>query len=222
VRYDPLVAHTGRFVLAAALTASTAVAFDASLDRRGIDQAIDIGHSRIESVRRRFHQAYRLSIGHAPVDYIEVITPFRRVEIEAETRERNGSRALSQREALELLAAAPDQIDLFIELTFHPLNTYIGVPAYEVRLVRAGGAPAAIAPRTLERFPRYGARVEGLPLPYPAAGSAAPRRSEPVLGGTVVARFDARLLDSNGVYDVVVSEAGKEIVRARTDFRALR
>ena len=217
------MARAGRFLLAAVLSSSAVFAFDATLDRRAIEEAIAIGHSRIDSVRVRFHQPYRITVGQAPVDYIEVITPFRRVEIEAETRARSGSRALSQREALDLLAAAPDQIDLYVELTFHPLNTYIGVPQYDVRLIPASGtAQPPIDPRSVERFPRYGARVEGLPLPYPAAAGAAPRRSEPVLGGTVVARFDARLLDRNGVYEVVVGEAGKDIVRARTDFRALR
>jgi hypothetical protein len=222
VRYDPPVARTGFFFVGAMMIATAVPAFDAALDRRAIEEAIAIGHSRIESVRLRFHQPYRIPVNRAPVDYIEVITPFRRVEVEAETRARDGSRSLSQREALDLLAAAPDQIDFYVELTFHPLNTYIGVPAYDVRLLRSAAGAAAIDPRTLERFPRYGARVEGLPLPYPARATPVPRRSEPVLGGTVVARFDARLLDRTAVYEVVVSEAGKEIARARSDLRALR
>jgi hypothetical protein len=222
VRYDPSVAQTGCLFLAALLAGTAVLAFEPSLDRRAIDEAIAIGTSRIESVRLRFHQAYRIPVGRAPIDYIEVITPFRRLEVEAETRARNGSRTISQREAFDLLAAAPDQIEFFVELTFHPLNTYIGVPAYEVRLAPARAGAVPIEPRVLDRFPRYGARVEGLPLPYPAAATPSPRRSEPVLGGTVVARFDARLLDRTGIYEVVVSEAGKEIARARSDLRALR
>ena len=216
------MAQTGRVFLAAVLTASAVFAYDPALDRRSIEEAIAIGHSRIDSVRVRFHQAYRIPVGRAPVDYIEVITPFRRIEVEAETRARSGNRSLSQREALDLLAAAPDQVEFFVELTFHPQNTYIGVPQYDVRLAPAGrgGAPL-IEPRNIERFPRYGARVEGVPLPYPAA-PAVPAHSEPVLGGTVAARFDARLLDRDGMYDVIVSEAGKELVRARSDLRALR
>ena len=219
----PPVAQTGRVLLAAVLTASAAFAYDPALDRRSIEEAIAIGHSRIESVRVRFHQAYRIPVGRAPVDYIDVITPFRRVEIEAETRARAGNRSLSQSEALNLLAANPDQLDLFVELTLHPMNTYVGLPDYQVQLAPAGdGAGAAlIEPRDLQRFPRYGARVEGLPLPTRAA-PAVPRTREPILGGTVVAQFDGRLLNRSGVYEVVVREAGKEIARARTDFRALR
>jgi hypothetical protein len=43
-----------------------------------------------------------------------------------------------------------------------------------------------------------------------------------MLGGTVLAKFDLKGLDPNGVYDVAVKEAGKEIARARIDLRALR
>lgn len=216
------MAHTGRFFFAAVLTSAAAFAYDATLDRRSIEEAMTIGQSHIESVRVRFHQAYRIPVGRAPVDYIEVITPFRRIEVEAETRARSGNRSLSQREALEILAAAPEQVEFFVELTFHPLNTYIGVPQYDVRLSLTGrGVTQPIEPRNIERFPRYGARVAGLPLPMPAA-PAVPRQSEPVQGGTLAARFDARLLDRNGVYEVIVSEAGKELARARSDLRALR
>jgi hypothetical protein len=41
-------------------------------------------------------------------------------------------------------------------------------------------------------------------------------------GGTTVAHYDARPLDRLGVYELVVSEAGKDVGRARIDFRALR
>ncbi|MSO45863.1 MAG: hypothetical protein EXQ59_03735 [Acidobacteria bacterium] len=216
------MAQTGRFFVLAVLTASVVFGYDASLDRRAIEDAITIGQSRIESVRVRFHQAYRLPVGRAPVDYIEVVTPFRRIEVEAETRARNGNRTLSQREALDLLGAAPDQVEFFVELTFHPQNTYIGVPQYGVRLAPAArGASPPIDPRNIERFPRYGARVHGLPLPYPAA-PAVPGSSEPVLGGTLVARFDGRLLDRTGVYDVIVSEAGKELATARVSLANVR
>jgi hypothetical protein len=38
----------------------------------------------------------------------------------------------------------------------------------------------------------------------------------------VVARFDSRPLNPTGGYDLVILEAGKEIARARIEFRALR
>src|SRR4051812_35452822 len=127
------MAQTGRCFLAATLLAGAAAAYDGTLDRRAIEEAMSIGNSRVESVRLRFHQPYRLAVGRAPVDYIDVITPFRRVEIESETRARAGTRSLSQGEALSLLAANPEQIDFFVELTLHPMNTYVGLPDYRVQ-----------------------------------------------------------------------------------------
>jgi hypothetical protein len=214
------VARTGRFVFIALLAGSTAFAFDLGLDRRAIDDAIAIGHSRIDSERVRFHRPYRVVVGQAPVDYVDVVTPFRRVEIEAENKARSGNRTLGQREALELLAAAPDQIDFFVELTFHPFNTYIGVPSYGIRLLKAGDA-TAVEPRSVDVFPRYGPRIEGLPITQPGA-PALPNRTESMSGGTAVAHYDARALDRLGVYELVVSEAGKDVGRARMDFRAFR
>ena len=214
------MARTGRFFVAALLAWSTASAFDLTLDRRAIDDAIAIGHSRLDAERVRFHRPYRVIVGRAPVDYVDVVTPFRRIEIEAETKARAGNRTLGQREALALLDAAPDQIDFFVELTFHPFNTFIGVPSYGIRLVKQGDT-ALLEPRSIDLFPRYGPRVEGLPITQPAA-PALPKRTESLSGGTTVAHYDARALDQQGVYELVVSEAGKELGRARIDLRALR
>jgi hypothetical protein len=46
--------------------------------------------------------------------------------------------------------------------------------------------------------------------------------SLPMLGASVIARFDGRLLRTNGVYEGVVSEAGREIARARIDLGRVR
>ena len=206
----------------AVLSGVTALAYEPTLDRRAIDEALALGQSRIESIRAKFHQPYRIYVGRSPVDYIDIVTPFRRVEMEAESRGRNATRMLSQREAMEILDAAQDGIDAYLEMTFHPMHTYVGVPEYQLRLVLIGRANApAIEPREVQRVPRYGARIQGQPLPTPGAPALAPGR-EPMLGGTTVARFDGRLLDPKGVYDLVLSEAGMEIGRARIDFRALR
>jgi hypothetical protein len=43
-----------------------------------------------------------------------------------------------------------------------------------------------------------------------------------MLGGTVVAGFDALGLDAAGVYEVVVREQGKELARARVNLGNLR
>jgi hypothetical protein len=191
-----------------------------ALDARAIADALVIGQSPLDGERARFHAPYRLLVARPPIDYVEVVTPFRRVVLAAETRARMGDRAFGQRQALELLRAAPDQVDLWVELTFHPLNAYVGVPAYEVLLA---GAERAIPPRRIDRVPRYGARVQGAPRPVPApAAPLPPRGSQPMLGGTVVAGFDGRLIGGETAFDAVVVEEGRTLARIRIDLARLR
>jgi hypothetical protein len=198
-------------------------AFQRDLDARAIQEAIAIGQSRISGERQRFHAPYRVQVAHAPVDYIDVITPFRRVVLDAQAQAEIGNHDYGQRSALQALAAASGAIELDVELTFSPLNTYIGVPDYRVALVPSGGTAPRIEPESLDRVPRFGPRVAGVPLPSPRPGALAlQRHSEPMLGGTLIARYDSSRLDANGRYDVVVSEAGKELARAGLDFSRLR
>lgn len=205
------------------LVISVPRAVQLEIDTRAMQEAIAIGQSRIDGERDRFHAPYRLAVAKAPVDDIEVITPFRRIVLDAQAAAEIGNRSYGQRNAIEALDAAPDVLEFDVDLTFHPLNTYIGVPDYRVALVPPGGSAPRLEPQSLDRIPRYGPRVAGMPLPHPKPGGLTlNRRSGPMLGGTVVAQYNARLLDVNGSYDVVVSEGGNELARARVDLRALR
>jgi hypothetical protein len=195
--------------------------FDPSLDPRDVTEAVAIGQSRADRDRARFHLPYRLLVDRAPIDFIDVITPFRRVVLATEERRRTGDRPLTQRDGLALVTAMGGRLQLYVEMTFHPLNTFVGVPSYVVALVPAGSTGPAVPPLELERIPRMGPRLEGSPPGAPSP-SAPSRRQEPVLGGTVIASFDGNALDPNGVYDVVVSEPGKEGVRTRLDLRTVR
>ena len=210
-------------VMVAVLAAFTAAisAFEPSLDPRSLADAIDLGQSRIDDVRSRVHAAYHIEVMQPPVDYIEVVTPFRRIALDAEARTRAGERLYGQREALATLGDNPSRLDLVVELTFHPLNNYVGVPAFTVSLLPPGGR--AIEPRTISRVPRFGPRLSGMPLPYPyVANPAAPQGSQPLLGGSIVATFDGTALDARGTYVVVVRDSGKDVAKAIVDFARLR
>ena len=210
-------------VMVAVLAAFTAAisAFEPSLDPRSLADAIDLGQSRIDDVRSRFHAAYHIDVMQAPVDYIELVTPFRRIALDAEARTRAGERLYGQREALATLGDNPSRLDLVVELTFHPLNNYVGVPAFTVSLLPPGGR--AIEPRTISRVPRFGPRLSGMPLPYPyVANPAAPQGSQPLLGASIVATFDGTALDARGAYVIVVRDSGKDVAKATVDFARLR
>lgn len=213
--------HTVHRVVCLVLVAGGAtLGFERSLDLQLINEAISLGESRVESVRTRFHQPYRVQVGRPPIDYIDIVTPYRRIVQITEDRARAGARSLGQPETM---AAAGDRIDLvevIVELTFHPLNRFVGVPAYDVELATA--ASNRIQPRQINRLPRFGARVSGAPRLTDAIPLNVPGPSEPMLGGTLIAGFDAPGLDAYGVYDVVISEMGKELARTRVDLGRLR
>jgi hypothetical protein len=200
-----------------------ASALQLKLDRRAIEEAIYIGQSRIESERIRFHAPYRVQVAQPPVDWIDVVTPFHRLELAAETNARRGGSQFGQRQALEVLSGAPDQVDLLIELTFHPLNTFVGVPAYQVELVAPGGT--RIAPRRLDRYPRFGPRLDSSGPVFPAPNAAAAfGGGQPVLGGTLIAVYDGTSLDAKGRYGVVLMDGdGKtELARSAFDLAKMR
>ena len=207
-------------VVLAAFTAAVS-AFEPSLDPRSLADAIDLGQSRIDDMRSRFHAAYHIEVMQAPVDYIEVVTPFRRIALDAEARTRAGERLYGQREALATLADNPSRFDVVVELTFHPLNNYVGVPPLAVVLVPPGGK--ALEPRTLSRVPRFGPRVSGMPLPYPyVANSATPQGSQPLLGGSIIATFDGMVLDPRGTYLTLIRDSGKDVAKATIELARLR
>src|SRR5262245_56031380 len=121
-------------------------AFDVTLGPTDLTEAVDLGRTGIDARRTEFHRPYRLPIGQPPLDFVEVVTPFRRIVLAAEARLRAGERLFGQREALEVLEPSPEALDLRLELTFHPQNAFIGVPLYDVRL-RASSDARAIEPR---------------------------------------------------------------------------
>ena len=108
------------------------------------------------------------------------------------------------------------------KLSFHPQNTYVGVPAYVVTLV-AVDVPARIEPRGQQRIPRFGLRLgsgrNSAALPDPPS---LPSGGEPLTGGTVIVTFDGQQLDPSATYEVVIEESRKELSRVRIDLAKLR
>jgi hypothetical protein len=192
-----------------------------TLDRRAIEEAIQIGQSHRDSDRARFHAAYRLTVSRSPVDWIDVITPYHRVAIAAEERARLGNRVFGQKEAYAALATAPNLLELLVELTFHPLNTYVGVPAYDVTLAGAQSKP--VKAQYINRYPRFGPRTSvGSPaLPNPNAAPVL-GSGQPMLGGTLIAQFPVDALDANGRYEIVITDGGKDVSRSGLDLGKIR
>jgi hypothetical protein len=225
VSYDGSIVALRVVLLVAVLLAGTAVSgFERMMGLPLINEAMLLGQSRSESVRARFHQPYRLEVGRPPIDYLDLVTPFRRVVLLAEERGQLGT-GLSQREAIAGLGDQAGEVQVRVEMTFHPLNVFVGVPEYTVELVAGSAAASAarVTPRNVDRIPRFGARTQTGPSSSPPGGRPIkPGLSQPLAGGTILAAFPIDALNATGVYDVVVSENGKELARARVDFGGLR
>jgi hypothetical protein len=200
----------------AAAAATRVGAVDLRLDPAAISQALSLGQTAITADQTRFHRPYRVDVSRPPVDYVEVVTPFRRIVLAAQARARAGDRRWGQRQAIELEAASPGQVDVYGELTFHPLNSFVMVPLYRMRVVLPSGG--LMEPRNTSSMPRYGPRVDGGLVPFtptPLPGGPVPGRSQPMLGATIVASFDGNALVAacTGRCDLLIEEEGKTRVQ---------
>ena len=210
--------------VAVALLTAPARGVELRLDAESIGRAVALGQTAFVADLDRFHQPYRVDVKTPPVDYLEIVTPFRRIVLTAQARSRAGDRRFGQREALEIEAAAPRQIDLFAELTFHPLNTFVLVPSYRIRVLLPSGT---LDPRNVNGMPRYGPRVNGGLVPYtptPLPGGQLPGRTQPMLGATIVASFDGDTLTRacDRRCNVVIEEEGKTRVQVPLSLASLR
>ncbi len=208
-----------------ALLTTPARGVELHLDAQSIGRALALGQTAFVADLDRFHQPYRVDVKTAPVDYVEIVTPFRRIVLTAQAHSRAGDRRFGQREALEIEAAAPRQIDLFAELTFHPLNAFVLVPSYRIRVLPSSGG--TLDPRNVNGMPRYGPRVDGGLVPYtptPLPGGPLPGRTQPMLGATIVASFDGETLTRacDRRCDLVIEEEGKTRVQVPLSLASLR
>jgi hypothetical protein len=220
------MARAGLILVALAATAASLQSLEATLDSRALGDAVAIGQSRIDSTRDRLHAAYHIGVNRAPIEYIEIVTPFRRVVLDAETSAREGRRLYGQREALAALGSNPERVDIVVEMTFHPQNTFVGVPGYTV-FVQPDGPDDKDDPRLrpieIARIPRFGPRMEQTYLTYPyTAGGILPNLSQPLLGGRLVAVFDGRTLMAHPRSKVIVLDGNQELAVAGLDVGTMR
>ena len=211
-------------LLTACACSALAFANPAAIQRHpgleGVDEALRFIRTSTPAERARFNREYRVLVGRPPVDYLEVVTPFRAVVLAGSARAAAGDRSFGQRLALELLKGMGDTDAVHAELTFHPFNTFIGVPPYTVHLMHRGTRDT-LPPRDVRLLSRFTPRSESLPvvppplLPTPSPGAQ-------LLGATVVATFDLAGLDARGDYDVVVALEGKDASRSLVQMGLLR
>jgi len=206
-------------VLMLSVLTATGAAVQTDVDLPAIDEALMLIRSGSPAELGRFNDLYRVKVEKAPVDYLEVVTPFRRIVLSGTARARTGDRSFGQRQAIDLLAESGGRLDVYAELTLNPLNNYIGVPDYVVALINRSGTRTAAT--ELTRLSRWIPRVAGPPAVAPFQAPTIPRGA-PLIGATVIGGFELKGLMPGGTYDVVVELGGEELARAAVVLSGMR
>jgi hypothetical protein len=193
-------------------------AVQGNLDLPTVNEALLFVRTATTAEQSQFNRPYRTLVNKAPVDYIEVITPFRRVVLEGTAR-RQQTGLLSQKDALALLDTAGNTIDISVELTFNPLNNFLGVPDYNVALV--GSDRRHVAASETFRAPRWTVRLEGLPSAIPPTTAVRPGGAR-MIGATIVGRFPLTALNPAGTYVGETGVTGELPVSASIALAGLR
>ena len=160
-----------------------------------------------EAIRAQFHAPYIVSIKDDTVEQLEVITELRRLVLAAEEQLQAGNWMLGRggfdqkgRTLKDLLKPLSGQVSIRARLRFHPHNSYVTLPAFDILL----GEPTLVAEQT-RRTPHI----------TPASGDVKPR--DFIYGATIETSFDARSINDRVLPVRLVSE-GKELARATVDF----
>ena len=214
MRHAPLAAI---IISVAGVTALAGV--QTNVDLLAIDDALTLIRSGSQSELTRFNEPYRVKVEKAPVDYLEVVTPFRRIVLAGAAKTAVGDRSFGQRQAIDLLAEGGERLDIYAEVTLSPFNTFIGVPDYVMALVDQSGR--RLEATAITRLSRWTPRLPGPPAVPPFQMPTTPLGS-PLVGATVIAGFDLKTLVPDATYDVIVELGKDELVRAGVALGGMR
>ena len=176
-----------------------------SLTDKDIDRALKLAQT-LEQKRALFHAPYLVRVNDATVEQIEVITEFRRYVLTAQEQLRQGNWLFVQgvRNVKEQLRPWRDRMSLVARLRFHPQNTLMMVPIYDITI----GQPAVV-PVDIVRTP-ITALLSGKKGDF----------NTPLMGATIEAIFDTTSLDPAARL-VSVSLAAQPVATATIDFARL-
>jgi hypothetical protein len=196
-------------ILCAVLGQAGANAIDVQLTVKDIERATELARwPHTDAERAQFHKRYTIAVNGPLVEYfavekIEVITPFRRMELIAEEHARLNDLFArgGVRDAEEALRPWRDRVSIVAHLRFDLTKLIPGVPEVEITL--EGSNPA---------FPitTNSSRIE--------IGIGDDRTQ--LIGGLVEGVFDVREFGQRK-QPVVVRWNGKEIARLGVDFAGL-
>jgi hypothetical protein len=172
-----------------------------SLGAADVERAIKIAKSP-DAERVRFHARYiaplHVTLPDATLEQIEAITEFRRAQLDAEERLRQGDHAFTVRQVTDAIRPWRGKVTLALRLRFNPLNVLVSVPPYEIAVGEAGPVPLDV-----RRNPLY-------TLGHPGTASS-------LYGAVIEADFDAAQVGQTS-REVRVILNGKVLARTTINF----
>jgi hypothetical protein len=170
-----------------------------------IGRAITIAGQSAAS-RSAFHSRYIFRVGSGGVDRVEVITEMRRLVLLVEAERKRGNRLYGRTEAEAALAPWRGNVSIVAHLLFHPTNTLVSVPNYELRLTD-GPTTQPILPTGVSLQPMTGL----------VAGTPSPPGSTFLTGAILDGTFDGRAIQGLKRNATILLN-GKPVARAALDF----
>ena len=176
------------------------------LGDKDIERALKLAQAA-EQKRAQFHAPYLVRVDDATVEQIEVVTEFRRYVLAVQEQLRKGNWLFAQgvRSAKEQLQPWRERLSIVARLRFHPHNTMMMVPLYDITI----GQPPVLVPINIVRTP-ITALLSGKKGDFNA----------PLMGATIEAIFDTRSLDP-AARDVSVLLEAQPVARVPIDFAKL-
>jgi hypothetical protein len=176
---------------------------------RDIGNALNLANSG-DAQRAHFHAPYIVPFKDDTIEQLEVITEFRRYVLAAEEELKGGNWMLGRggydqkgRSLKEILRPFAGQVSIRAQLRFHPHNSFVALPAFDILL----GQPTLLP-------------VQSIRSPHVTrlAGDGIAR--DFISGATIETTFNAPSIEDRVLPIRIISE-GKELVRTTVDFSRL-
>jgi hypothetical protein len=180
-----------------------------SLTDADISRALTLANGPA-AARTAFHKPYITELDGPIIEQVEVITEFRRFVLAAEEQLEAGNWMMGRgstdqkgRTLKDVLGKASGQLLVRARLRFHPMNSFVNLPPFDILL----GEPTLL-PIATTRVPNV-------------TPASADRRTRPIIhGATIETAFNAPSVN-NRTLPVRIISAGDEIGRVVVDFSKL-
>jgi hypothetical protein len=160
-----------------------------------------------DATRALFHAPYRIAIDDPLIQHLEVITEFRRFVLAAEDQLKGGNWMMARggfdtkgRTLKDLMRPFGGQVSIRAQLRFHPQNSYITLPAFDILV----GEPTLLAINVIRT-----------PAIVPANGE--PGMRDIITGATIEVFYNAPTI-ADRVLPLRLLFEGTEVARRSVDF----